>query len=209
MKILLLIHIHYHSCGYRQVRVLKTFFRIGSRMSGLSAASVTWSTFRMKMRGYWSGYQGYRDANKRNNGNIWSPGDLGFRVVITGKGGVGKTTITAVLSHLFALNGFNTVAVDEEPKMNLPYAIRIPVTDEVIQYLLILISLRKRSVFDVFIMITSHSQLSIAQKIRINLPDYRGIIVPLLLFFQVRENFLWQGGVQGFYSSLHRTQFHN
>ncbi|WP_319580343.1 AAA family ATPase [uncultured Methanospirillum sp.] len=58
--------------------------------------------------------------------------DQGFRVVITGKGGVGKTTITAILSHLFARNGFNTLAVDEDPQMNLPYAIGVPVTDEII-----------------------------------------------------------------------------
>lgn len=49
----------------------------------------------------------------------------GFRIVITGKGGVGKTTITALLSHLFAEKGFTTLAVDEDPQMNLPYAIGI------------------------------------------------------------------------------------
>jgi len=58
--------------------------------------------------------------------------DQGFRVVITGKGGVGKTTITAILSHLFVRNGFNTLAVDEDPQMNLPYAIGVPVTDEIL-----------------------------------------------------------------------------
>ena len=58
--------------------------------------------------------------------------DQGFRVVITGKGGVGKTTITAILSHLFARSGFNTLAVDEDPQMNLPYAIGVPVTGEIL-----------------------------------------------------------------------------
>jgi len=53
----------------------------------------------------------------------------GFRVVITGKGGVGKTTITAILSHLFARRGFSTLAVDEDPQMNLPYAIGVPEKD--------------------------------------------------------------------------------
>jgi len=52
--------------------------------------------------------------------------EKGFRVVITGKGGVGKTTVTAILSHLFARKGFNTLAVDEDPQVNLPYAIGIP-----------------------------------------------------------------------------------
>ena len=53
-------------------------------------------------------------------------GEQGFRVVVTGKGGVGKTTITALLSHLFIRNGYTTLAVDEDPQMNLPYALGIP-----------------------------------------------------------------------------------
>jgi CO dehydrogenase maturation factor len=52
--------------------------------------------------------------------------DQGIRIVITGKGGVGKTTITALLAHLFAGSGHTTLAVDEDPQMNLPYAIGIP-----------------------------------------------------------------------------------
>jgi CO dehydrogenase maturation factor len=52
--------------------------------------------------------------------------DRGCRIVITGKGGVGKTTITALLAHMFARNGFTTLAVDEDPQMNLPYALGIP-----------------------------------------------------------------------------------
>jgi CO dehydrogenase maturation factor len=52
--------------------------------------------------------------------------DRGLRIVITGKGGVGKTTITALLAHLFAQKGFTTLAVDEDPQMNLPYAVGIP-----------------------------------------------------------------------------------
>jgi CO dehydrogenase maturation factor len=50
----------------------------------------------------------------------------GFRIVITGKGGVGKTTITALISHLFARKNFTILAVDEDPQMNLPYAIGVP-----------------------------------------------------------------------------------
>lgn len=52
--------------------------------------------------------------------------DRGSRIVITGKGGVGKTTITALLAHLFAQKGFTTLTVDEDPQMNLPYAVGIP-----------------------------------------------------------------------------------
>ena len=50
-------------------------------------------------------------------------GDVNFRVVVTGKGGVGKTTTTALLAHLFARDGYNVLAVDEDPQMNLPYAL--------------------------------------------------------------------------------------
>jgi len=46
-----------------------------------------------------------------------SPGDL--RIVVTGKGGVGKTTITAILAHLFAREGLRVIAVDADPQRNL------------------------------------------------------------------------------------------
>jgi len=52
--------------------------------------------------------------------------EKGFRIIITGKGGVGKTTITALLAHLFAEKGFTTLAVDEDPQMNLPFAVGMP-----------------------------------------------------------------------------------
>ncbi len=51
--------------------------------------------------------------------------DYNFRVVVTGKGGVGKTTISALLSHMFAKDGYKVLAVDEDPQMNLPYAIGV------------------------------------------------------------------------------------
>ncbi|WP_461867074.1 ATP-binding protein [Thermococcus sp.] len=50
----------------------------------------------------------------------------GFRVVITGKGGVGKTTLTAILARLLARDGYKVLAVDEDPQMNLAHAIGIP-----------------------------------------------------------------------------------
>jgi CO dehydrogenase maturation factor len=59
-------------------------------------------------------------------------GEKGFRVLVTGKGGVGKTTITAILSHLFVKQGLSTLAVDEDPQMNLPYALGVPTSEEVI-----------------------------------------------------------------------------
>jgi CO dehydrogenase maturation factor len=49
-----------------------------------------------------------------------------FRVVVTGKGGVGKTTLTAVLARLLARHGHGVLAVDADPQMNLPYALGLP-----------------------------------------------------------------------------------
>ncbi len=43
----------------------------------------------------------------------------GVRIVITGKGGVGKTTITALLAHLFAWEGFRVLAIDGDPQQDL------------------------------------------------------------------------------------------
>lgn len=50
----------------------------------------------------------------------------GFRVVITGKGGVGKTTLTSCLSRLLGQRGIKVLAADEDPQMNLPYALGMP-----------------------------------------------------------------------------------
>lgn len=53
------------------------------------------------------------------------PQGAGTRIVITGKGGVGKTTLTACLAAVLAKNGTNVLAVDEDPQMNLPNALGI------------------------------------------------------------------------------------
>jgi CO dehydrogenase maturation factor len=50
----------------------------------------------------------------------------GTRIVITGKGGVGKTTITALLAHLFARQGFRVLAVDGDPQQNLAVTLGVP-----------------------------------------------------------------------------------
>lgn len=49
-----------------------------------------------------------------------------FRVVITGKGGVGKTSLTALLARLLARKKFTVLALDADPQMNLPYALGLP-----------------------------------------------------------------------------------
>jgi CO dehydrogenase maturation factor len=56
-------------------------------------------------------------------------GGTGIRIVITGKGGVGKTTITALLSHLFAKEGKRVIAIDGDPQQNLAVTLGIPPDD--------------------------------------------------------------------------------
>jgi CO dehydrogenase maturation factor len=43
----------------------------------------------------------------------------GTKIVVTGKGGVGKTVICASLSTIFAENDFRVLAVDGDPQMNM------------------------------------------------------------------------------------------
>jgi CO dehydrogenase maturation factor len=50
----------------------------------------------------------------------------GLKIAIGGKGGVGKTTICAGLSQLFAESGFDVLAIDADPNANLASAFGIP-----------------------------------------------------------------------------------
>lgn len=45
--------------------------------------------------------------------------ESGFKIAIGGKGGVGKTTVSAVLAQLLAQDGFDVLAVDADPDANL------------------------------------------------------------------------------------------
>jgi len=49
-----------------------------------------------------------------------------FRVVTTGKGGAGKTTLTALLAQLFAEDKYQVLAVDEDPQQNLAFSLGFP-----------------------------------------------------------------------------------
>ncbi|MCA9593355.1 MAG: AAA family ATPase [Myxococcales bacterium] len=49
-----------------------------------------------------------------------------FRVVLTGKGGVGKTSLTALLARLLARDLYQVLALDSDPQMNLPFALGVP-----------------------------------------------------------------------------------
>lgn len=52
--------------------------------------------------------------------------DEGIRIVVTGKGGVGKTTISAALARLLAREGRRTLAVDADAQLNLAAALGMP-----------------------------------------------------------------------------------
>lgn len=49
-----------------------------------------------------------------------------MKIAVTGKGGVGKTTLSSVLSRLFASEGKRVIAVDADPDANLASALGIP-----------------------------------------------------------------------------------
>ncbi len=49
-----------------------------------------------------------------------------MKIAITGKGGVGKTTFSSMLSRLFAEDGYRVVAVDADPDANLGLALGFP-----------------------------------------------------------------------------------
>lgn len=51
-----------------------------------------------------------------------------MKIAIAGKGGTGKTTIAATLARLFGRAGFNVLAIDADPAMNLAAALGVPPT---------------------------------------------------------------------------------
>lgn len=52
-----------------------------------------------------------------------------MKIAITGKGGVGKTTLSATLGYLFAQEGRRVIAVDADPDANLAQALGIKMAD--------------------------------------------------------------------------------
>jgi CO dehydrogenase maturation factor len=48
------------------------------------------------------------------------------KIAITGKGGVGKTTLSALLAHHYAERGWRVIAIDADPDANLASALGIP-----------------------------------------------------------------------------------
>jgi len=49
-----------------------------------------------------------------------------MKIAITGKGGVGKTTLSGTLARIYAAEGYRVVAVDADPDANLASSIGLP-----------------------------------------------------------------------------------
>ncbi len=49
-----------------------------------------------------------------------------MKVAVSGKGGSGKTTLSATLARLFARRGFTVLAIDGDPNPNLGVALGVP-----------------------------------------------------------------------------------
>lgn len=52
-------------------------------------------------------------------------GKQGIKIAVGGKGGVGKTTVCAILAQLFAESGFDVLAIDADPDANLASALGV------------------------------------------------------------------------------------
>ncbi|MBN1813558.1 MAG: AAA family ATPase, partial [Anaerolineae bacterium] len=52
-----------------------------------------------------------------------------LKLAITGKGGVGKTTLSALLAHVFAERGHNVLAIDADPATGLAAACGVPLDE--------------------------------------------------------------------------------
>ena len=48
------------------------------------------------------------------------------KIAVTGKGGVGKTTLAALLAHIYAEAGQSVIAIDADPAASLAYALGMP-----------------------------------------------------------------------------------
>lgn len=60
----------------------------------------------------------------KNNTN-----ERGFRLAVAGKGGVGKTTLVALLAELLGRSGYQVLAADEDPQMNLALSLGVPLEE--------------------------------------------------------------------------------
>ncbi|UCG15622.1 MAG: AAA family ATPase [Phycisphaerales bacterium] len=54
---------------------------------------------------------------------------MGFKLAISGKGGVGKSTVAAMFAHLAAADGARVLAIDADPDANLAAALGMPAAE--------------------------------------------------------------------------------
>jgi CO dehydrogenase maturation factor len=54
-----------------------------------------------------------------------------MKIAISGKGGVGKTLLSAFLSQIFAENGYSVIAIDADPDANLAATLGFPEPDKI------------------------------------------------------------------------------
>ena len=54
-----------------------------------------------------------------------------MKIAISGKGGVGKTTLASLLSRVFAEAGYSVLAIDADPNSNLAATLGIPNPDDI------------------------------------------------------------------------------
>ena len=58
----------------------------------------------------------------------------GMKIAVAGKGGVGKTFVSATLARILARDGYSVLAVDADPNLNLGYSLGVDydVADEIV-----------------------------------------------------------------------------
>ncbi len=54
-----------------------------------------------------------------------------MKIAISGKGGVGKTLLSAFLSHIFAESGYSVIAIDADPDANLASTLGFPEPEKI------------------------------------------------------------------------------
>jgi CO dehydrogenase maturation factor len=71
-------------------------------------------------------HDGHDDGHQHPHGQA-QPAPKGLKIAISGKGGVGKTTLAGLLARVFANGGSRVLAVDADPDANLAASLGIPV----------------------------------------------------------------------------------
>ena len=54
-----------------------------------------------------------------------------MKIAVSGKGGVGKTTVAGMLARMFAAGGYQVIAIDADPDANLASALGFPDADKI------------------------------------------------------------------------------